>query len=219
MQHIQTVLFDLDGTLIDTAPDMAYALNLLLNEEGREEIPYAHIRPVVSNGSAALVQLGFADITDAQTIERLKQRYLQIYENNLCVHSRLFAGMDELIGRIEQAHKNWGVVTNKPGWLTNPLMQQLNLSLRAACIISGDTTANRKPHPEPMFLACKQANSSAEQCLYVGDAQRDIEAGNRAGMQTIIAQYGYIGDWEVTEQWGADFSINQPQELLKIIGL
>ncbi len=219
MQHIQTVLFDLDGTLIDTAPDMAYALNLLLNEEGREEIPYALIRPVVSNGSAALVQLGFADITDAQTIERLKQRYLQIYENNLCVHSRLFAGMDELIGRIEQAHKNWGVVTNKPGWLTNPLMQQLNLSLRAACIISGDTTANRKPHPEPMFLACKQANSSAEQCLYVGDAQRDIEAGNRAGMQTIIAQYGYIGDWEVTEQWGADFSINQPQELLKIIGL
>lgn len=219
MQHIQTVLFDLDGTLIDTAPDMACSLNLLLNEEGREEMPYQQIRPVVSNGSAALVELGFPDITDEQTSQRLKQRYLQIYEDNLCVHSHLFPGMNELIESIEQQHKNWGVVTNKPGWLTNPLMQQLKLSQRAACIISGDTTANRKPHPEPMLLACKQANSLAEQCLYVGDAQRDIEAGKNAGMQTIIANYGYIGDWEVTEQWGADFSINQPQELLKIIGL
>lgn len=214
MQQIKTVLFDLDGTLIDTAPDMAHALNLLLAEERCNRLPYEAIRPVVSNGSAAVVALGFPEISEGSELARLKQRYLEIYQANLCVHSSLFPGMAELIDQLEQQGKNWGVVTNKPGWLTDPLMRELKLYSRAACVISGDTTANRKPHPEPMFLACKQAGSAAEHCLYIGDAQRDIQAGRNAGMHTMIACYGYIGDWENIDEWGADYRIQQPLEVL-----
>ncbi len=217
MSVIKTVLFDLDGTLIDTAPDMANALNLLLAEECQQALNFEIIRPVVSNGSAALVQLGFADITCTATIERLKKRYLEIYQQKLCIQSRLFPGMSAFIQHIEDRGMNWGVVTNKPGWLTEPLMQQLNLSSRAACMISGDTTANRKPHPEPMHLACQQANSAAEHCIYIGDAQRDIQAGINAGMPTVVARYGYIGEWENIAEWGADYCIDSPDELLALI--
>ena len=217
MSGIKTVLFDLDGTLIDTAPDMANALNFLLAEENQPILSFEKIRPTVSNGSAALVQLGFPDIEDIQTIEHLKKRYLEIYQDKLCIDSKLFPGMLVLIEYIEQKNMNWGVVTNKPGWLTEPLMQQLNLSERAACIISGDTTANRKPHPEPMYLACQQANSTVEQCIYIGDAKRDIHAGMNAGMQTVVARYGYIADWENTADWGADYCIDSPEELLMLV--
>lgn len=217
MTQIRTVLFDLDGTLIDTAPDMANALNLLLQEEQRETMPFNDIRPVVSNGSAALVQLGFPDISDESTLNRLKNRYLEIYETNLCVDSVLFPGMEELLLQIEKRQMNWGVVTNKPGWLTVPLMQQIGLAQRAACMVSGDTTENRKPHPEPMFLACRLANSQASDCIYIGDARRDIEAGNNAGMRTVIAQYGYIGDWETPSQWGAQHSVAQPLDILELL--
>jgi len=217
MRKITTVLFDLDGTLIDTAPDMANALNILLTEEGLDNLSHEQIRPEVSNGSAALVKLGFPDINDEQTLNRLKKRYLEIYENNLCVDSILFPGMEELINNIETRNMNWGVVTNKPGWLTNPLMQQIGLAERAACIISGDTTENRKPHPEPMFLACKLANSKAKNCIYIGDARRDIQAGINAGMQTVIANYGYIGEWECIDDWGADYTINSVNEILQLI--
>jgi len=217
MQSIKTVLFDLDGTLVDTAPDMANALNVLLNEENKAELSYAHIRPVVSNGSAALVQLGFPDEGNVATIERLKKRYLKIYEEMLCIDSSLFPGMAELIEYIEQNNMHWGVVTNKPGWLTQPLMQQLNLHSRAACIISGDTTANRKPHPEPMYLACKLANTSPQHCLYVGDALRDIQAGKNAGMQTMVANYGYIDEAANTADWGANYSIETVPQILNFL--
>ena len=217
MSPIKTVLFDLDGTLIDTAPDMANALIILMQEEGRTPLAYESIRPVVSNGSAALVQLGFPDIECGDTLERLKKRYLVIYEENLCVDSVLFPGMDKLINTIEENDMNWGVVTNKPGWLTDPLMQQIGLADRASCIISGDTTANRKPHPEPMYLACKLSNSKPEHCIYIGDARRDIQAGNNAGMKTVIAHYGYIGDWEDTDDWAADFGIKNPLDVLKFL--
>ncbi|VAW69075.1 Similar to phosphoglycolate phosphatase, clustered with ubiquinone biosynthesis SAM-dependent O-methyltransferase [hydrothermal vent metagenome] len=217
MSVIKTVLFDLDGTLIDTAPDMANALNLLLAEENQPSLSYEVIRPVVSNGSAALVQLGFANIENPQIVERLKKRYLEIYQQKLCVDSKLFPGMSAFIKHIENRGINWGVVTNKPSWLTDPLMQQLNLAERATCVVSGDTTANRKPHPEPMYLACQQANSAAQDCIYIGDAQRDIQAGINAGMLTVIARYGYIGEWEDTTQWGADYCIDSPDELLALI--
>lgn len=209
------MLFDLDGTLIDTAPDMAKALNLLLNEEGKQTLPYENIRPVVSNGSVALVKLGFGD--NPPELDRLKQRYLEIYQAHLCEDSKLFDGMTELLQHIEQHNMNWGVVTNKPGWLTEPLMQQIGLAHRAATIVSGDTTLNRKPHPEPMFHACLRAGSEPAQCIYIGDAQRDIEAGNNAGMQTVVALYGYIGDWENTSEWQASYQIRHPQEILNLI--
>lgn len=217
MPNIKTILFDLDGTLIDTAPDMANALNILLSEEGCNPLTYDAIRPVVSNGSVALVELGFPELECGDTKERLKRRYLDIYEEKLCVDSVLFPGMEKLLDRIEQQNMNWGVVTNKPGWLTEPLMLQIGLTERASCIISGDTTKNRKPHPEPMYLACKESESKPEHCMYIGDALRDIQAGNNAGMKTVIANYGYIGEWENTKDWGADYEIDNPEDVLKFL--
>lgn len=216
-EKINTVLFDLDGTLIDTAPDMAAALDVLCDEEQRPRLPFSAVRPVVSNGSVALVTLAFGDDLDTATLERLKQRYLDIYQDDLAVHSRLFDEMDELLQNLEQNDIKWGVVTNKPGWLTEPLMTALGLSERAACIVSSDSTENRKPHPEPMFYACKLADANPQHCVYVGDARRDIEAGHNAGMKTIVAEYGYIGDWENTDDWQADHSIQRPSQILALL--
>ena len=214
---ITTVLFDLDGTLIDTAPDMAAALDILCDEEQHPRLPFNQVRPVVSNGSVALVTLAFGDDLETETLERLKTRYLEIYQNNLAVHSQLFDEMENLLLQLEQKNIKWGVVTNKPGWLTEPLMESLGLHQRAACIVSSDSTKNRKPHPEPMYHACKLANSQPDECVYVGDARRDIEAGQNAGMKTIIAEYGYIGDWENTDDWHADHSIQTPSQLLALL--
>jgi len=211
---ISTVLFDLDGTLIDTAPDMAAALDILCDEEQHARLPFSEVRPVVSNGSVALVKLAFGEQLESQTLDRLKQRYLEIYQNSLAVQSQLFEEMNDLLTYLEQNNIKWGVVTNKPGWLTEPLMETLGLHLRAACIVSSDSTVNRKPHPEPMYYACKLADSRPEECIYVGDARRDIEAGQNAGMKTVIAKYGYIGAWEKTEDWQADYSIQRPSQLL-----
>jgi N-acetyl-D-muramate 6-phosphate phosphatase len=217
LSNIKTVLFDLDGTLIDTAPDMANALNILLQEEEKKALPFDVIRPVVSNGSIALVTLGFGEQIEENYLRYLKERYLEIYQENLCVDSVLFNGMENLLNEIESKNMNWGVVTNKPGWLTDPLMEEIGLSKRAACIVSGDTTTHRKPHPEPMYYACLKANSKPQQCLYIGDAQRDIEAGNNAGMKTIVASYGYIGDWENSADWGADITIDRPEEIIEYL--
>lgn len=214
---ITTVLFDLDGTLIDTAPDMAAALDLLCDEEQQTRLPFSRVRPVVSDGSVALVTLAFGDNLDTNTLERLKTRYLEIYKNDLAVHSQLFDEMDELLSKLEQKNIKWGVVTNKPGWLTEPLMEALGLHQRAACIVSSDSTENRKPHPEPMYYACKLADSQPGECVYVGDARRDVEAGQNAGMKTIIAEYGYIGVGENTDDWQADHSIQNPSQLLALL--
>lgn len=211
------MLFDLDGTLIDTAPDMAAALDILCDEEQHARRPYSDVRPIVSNGSVALVKLAFGEDMDLQTLERLKKRYLEIYQQHLAVHSQLFEEMDKLLLQLERNGIKWGVVTNKPGWLTEPLMESLGLHERAACIVSADSTNNRKPHPEPMFYACKLTNAQPDECIYIGDARRDIEAGHNAGMKTVIAGYGYIADSENTEDWRADHSIQSPSQILSLI--
>lgn len=216
LKNITTVLFDLDGTLIDTAPDMAGALDILCNEEQQPLLPYKKIRPIVSDGSIALVKLAFGNTIDTVTLDRLKTRYLKIYQENLAIHSQLFDEMNDLLFYLEENNIKWGVVTNKPGWLTEPLMKALNLHHRAACIVSADSTTNRKPHPEPMLYACKLTNSAPEECIYIGDAQRDIEAGHNAGMKTIIAEYGYIRVDENTKSWQADYSIRSPSQLLTL---
>ena len=217
MGHISTVLFDLDGTLIDTAPDMALALDKLCAEEHQPILPFAQVRPVVSNGSVALVKLAFGEQLDTARLEYLKQRYLDIYQQSLAIKSKLFAGTEAVLQKLESSQQKWGVVTNKPGWLTLPLMQALNLDTRAACIVSGDSTQNRKPHPEPMHYACELAGSKSNECVYIGDARRDIEAGRNAGMKTLIAGYGYIGDWENTADWGADAQLEKPEDILLYI--
>lgn len=212
--RLRTVLFDLDGTLADTAPDISFALNTLLDEQGRAPLPYPVIRPVVSHGSNALVTLGFGLRQGDPGFDTLKARFLSIYESHLVVDTRLFPGMAELLETLTAQGRNWGVVTNKPGWLTEPLLERLGVVGQAACIISGDTTAHRKPHPAPMLLACRQAGSEPARCLYVGDAQRDIEAGKNAGMHTLVAQFGYIGADEQPQHWGADAMIHTPAAIM-----
>ncbi len=214
MSIIKTVLFDLDGTLIDTAPDMAAALVKLCEEEKQPVLEYKTIRPHVSNGSVALVKLAFGNQLDKHRLEQLKTRYLAIYKNNLAVESKLFDEMDAVLLELEKQQIKWGVVTNKPGWLTLPLMQALKLDKRATCIVSADSTKNRKPHPEPMYYACKLSNSLASECLYIGDAKRDIEAGHNAGMKTMVALYGYISADDNPATWHAGFSIKKPADIL-----
>lgn len=210
---IRTVLFDLDGTLADTAPDLAYALNLLLAEEGKSTLPYQAICPVVSHGATALIRLGFGNIADAG-LERLRSRFLSLYSDNLVRRTQLFPGITELLAELKRRGLNWGIVTNKPAALAEPLVARLPLPTAPAGIVSGDTTANRKPHPEPLLQACIRAGSQPGQCLYVGDAERDIEAGRRAGMKTLVALFGYISKEDQPERWGADGLIRSPREVL-----
>jgi len=211
---IRTVLFDLDGTLADTAPDLALALNTLLEQTGKPPLPYERIRQEASYGGTALVRLGFGLNPDDNEFAELRQRFLDLYQRHLCVDTRLFDGMESVLDEIANAKMNWGIVTNKPAYLTDPLVKLLGLTDKAVAIVSGDTTNNSKPHPEPLLHACDLAGSRPEQCLYVGDAQRDIEAGLRAGMKTLVATFGYIRDDDITDDWGADGAIASPAELI-----
>lgn len=210
----RTVLFDLDGTLLDTAPDLADALNTVLVENRRSPLPLEDIRPVVSHGGIALIELGFRLDRSDPAFEPLRQRLLEIYRDNVSRHTRPFPGISELLDDIEQRGLNWGIVTNKPGWLTEPLLKDLELFDRAACIVSGDTLDERKPHPAPMLHASELANSRPGQCVYIGDAQRDIEAGNNAGMQTLVALFGYLQEEDQPHTWNASSMIEHPQDLL-----
>ncbi len=212
-QQIKTVLFDLDGTLADTAPDLADALNTVLLHNGKEALPFEQIRPVVSHGGMALVSLGFGIEPEHPEFDPLRQQLLEIYANGIANKTRLFPGMAELLDSIESAGMNWGVVTNKPAWLTNPLLEALQLTQRAISIVSGDTLAERKPHPSPLLYACQQAGSQEYECVYVGDAERDIVAGHKAGMKTIVALFGYIGTEDRPDTWGADALLESPQAI------
>jgi 2-phosphoglycolate phosphatase len=214
MTRIRTVLFDLDGTLADTAPDLAAALNALLVEENRPALPFRVIRPVVSHGSTGLLQLGFGlKPTDADFV-RLRERLLALYAANLCHETRVFPGVTELLARLVARDIKWGIVTNKPAFLTEPLIAQLALAHAPACVVSGDTVTNRKPHPEPMLHACAIARAQPSETLYVGDAERDIRAGRDAGMKTLVALFGYIEENEEPERWGADGMIDAPLDVL-----
>ena len=215
MPKIKTVLFDLDGTLADTAPDLANALNHVLINHNYEPLPYETIRPIVSHGGMALVTLGFGE--EHPEFDSLYKELLDHYQANIANETTLFPGMDELLLDLEKKNISWGVVTNKPGWLTDPLLKALNLTSRAATVVSGDTLEERKPHPAPLLHACEQAGSKADECLYVGDAERDIKAGNRAGMISIVALFGYIAESDMPDTWGAHSSINTPQAIIPII--
>ena len=212
---IRTGLFDLDGTLLDTAPDLADALHAVLAENRRVPLPYEEIRGVVSHGGMALIRLGFDISPDDPDFEPLRQRLLDIYLANIANRTRPFPGMTELLVELERRGLNWGVVTNKPGWLTDPLLRQLDLYDRAACVVSGDTLSERKPHPAPMLHACSRTGSLPAQCVYVGDAERDIEAGRNARMHTLVALFGYFMADDRPLEWLADGSISQPLDLLE----
>lgn len=209
------ILFDLDGTLADTAQDLAFTLNRLLAHEGYHTLPFEQIRPIVSNGASALIEFGFGNAVPAEKFKQLTQQFLDIYQNHLTHRTTLFPGMAELLETIENDGQLWGVVTNKPSWLTDPLMEELGLAQRAACIVSGDTVEYKKPHPQPLLHACEVMGVSAAECVYIGDAQRDIEAGRRAGMKTLAALFGYISEGDDPADWGADGMIEHPLEILE----
>jgi len=211
---IRTVLFDLDGTLLDTAPDLATALNTVLKENHREPLAFETIRGAVSHGGVALIRLGFGLNEFHPDFEPLRQRLLTVYRNHISDQTRLFPGMAESLAQLEQDGLSWGVVTNKPAWLTEPLLKNLGLLERAACVVSGDTLPQRKPHPAPILHACKQTGSAPQQCVYVGDARRDIEAGRNACMHTLVALFGYFRDEDRPHEWQADHLLERPQDLL-----
>ncbi len=210
---IAAVLFDLDGTLIDTAPDMAAALNNLLLEEHFEPLSLETIRPFVSQGGLALVSLGFADQVKTAELEPLRQRFLSHYLAIVADNSRLFDGMEAVLSGLEEQSIPWGIVTNKPEWLTHPLLRQLDLAERAAVVVGGDTLAKRKPDPLPLIFAADRLSVTCQDCVYIGDDERDIIAGNAAGMTTLIATYGYIEAGADIHSWGANGLINRPDEL------
>jgi phosphoglycolate phosphatase len=214
---IKTVLFDLDGTLVDTAPDLSETLNRLLINHQLPIISLESIRPYVSHGTIGMLGFAFGLTKSDPEFAGLRQEFLQIYRNHLCYQSKLFEGMDEVLDFIEKRKLTWGVVTNKPDFLTKPLMQELSLEHRCACIVSGDTLPTSKPDPAPMFYAAELAGSKAAECVYVGDAERDIKAGKGAGMQTLIARYGYIEENDDPNLWQADGSIDHPAGLIEWI--
>jgi 2-phosphoglycolate phosphatase len=214
LNAIQAVLFDLDGTLADTAPDLAHALNAVLEEQGRDPLPYEHIRSHVSQGGAALVRLGFGADLGRGRFEALRARFLEHYQSRLCVGTRLFPGMAQVLESIERQGLAWGVVTNKPTWLTDPLITALDLTRRAGCIVCGDTTEQKKPHPRPLLHACQCLGLAPARCLYVGDDPRDVQAGKAAGMSTLVARYGYIHAGTDPAQWDADGCIDTALDLL-----
>jgi phosphoglycolate phosphatase len=208
------MLFDLDGTLLDTAPDMARALNQLRLERSQPELPLERIRPFVSHGAAGLIRLGFGLQPDDPEFGPLRLRFLSLYDAALAVDTALFTGMEHVLARLEKRRIPWGIVTNKPGWLTDPLLHALDLFQRAGCVVSGDTVPRRKPDPEPLLHACNLIGIEPQRCVYIGDAERDVQAGNRAGMTTLIARYGYLGAEDAPEAWEAHGIVDSPEDLL-----
>jgi len=214
---IRLVLFDLDGTLADTAPDLAATVNRMLARRGREPLPLAELRPLASHGARGLIGRAFGIRPDEADYETLRQEFFSEYEAALCRDTALFPRMDETLLAIESHGIRWGIVTNKIARFTDPLVRALNLAERATCVVSGDTTAHAKPHPAPLLHALRQAGRSAGEAIYVGDDLRDVQAGQAAGIRTVVAAYGYLGDGIPIEDWGADAVIAAPLELLDFI--
>jgi phosphoglycolate phosphatase len=215
---LRGVLFDLDGTLLDTAPDMAAALNCLRLAEGLEELPFEQIRPHVSHGAPRLLRLAFGE-PEAERHESLRRRFLDYYRAALAVHTRLFDGFESVLSAIERSGMRWGIVTNKPGWLAAPLLAEVGLAQRCACLVAGDTLAERKPHPMPLLHAARLLGLEPRECVYVGDAERDVQAARNAGMIPLVAGFGYLGDGEDPAAWQAEAIFARPQELVEWLGL
>ncbi len=212
--HVTCVLFDLDGTLLDTAPDLIPALNRSLRMEGLPSVTADRIKPYISHGAAAMVRASLNGTFNDETQRKVLDRMLNDYRTHIADHTTFFSGMATTLDRLESRGVKWGVVTNKRERFTFPLLDALNLTSRASCIVCGDTTENSKPHPDPMLEACKQAGVKPDQCLYVGDSANDIEAGKNAGMKTMTAAYGYLKPGDDPDVWGADALIQSPAEIL-----
>jgi phosphoglycolate phosphatase len=213
---VRAVLFDLDGTLVDTAPDMVAVLADMQAAHGLARLPYVTGRAQVSNGAIGLLRLAFPG-REIDMFGALHVEYLERYARSLCVNSALFPGLAKLLDDLDRRRCPWGVVTNKPAHLTEPLMRALRLADRAACIVSGDTLPERKPDPAPLLLAASRLGVVPAESVYIGDAARDIDAGRAAGMTTIAAAYGYIVPDDKIENWGADSIVADTSELAQVL--
>ena len=211
---MQLILFDLDGTLLDTAPDLGAALNTLRADHNLPPLSAERIRPLVSHGSPALLKLGFGIEPQDSRYAGMRARLLDIYRNCLSRKTRFFPGIEVLLEELEQRALRWGIVTNKPAALTQPLVETFQLHTRAVCVVSGDSTPRRKPHPDQLLHACALAGVEPQTAAYVGDAERDVEAAHSAGMRAVVALYGYIGDDEQPQNWQADGLLVAPADLL-----
>ena len=211
---IRGVLFDLDGTLLDTAHDMMNALNALRAEENLAPLPYEKVRCQVSHGANALVKLSFGELSTTEH-EVMRQRLLDIYRKQLAKHTVLFEGGDEMLRDLERRGLHWGIVTNKPGWLTDPLLVEVGLHTRARAVVSGDTLAQRKPHPLPLLHAAETMGLKPEECVYAGDAERDMQAAQAAGMFALVAGFGYLGEDDRADQWFSHGWLDTPLDLLE----
>ncbi len=214
---MRPLLFDLDGTLVDTAPDLGAAANALRRLRGLPPLPLAQYRPVASAGARGLIHAALGLSPEHPEFPALRDHFLQHYRQHLADQSRLFDGLEPLLGRLEQRGTPWGVVTNKPAWLTQPLMQALALDERAAVCVSADEASAPKPAPDALLLACQRAGLDARECYYIGDDERDIVAGRAAGMITVAVRWGYIGTGAPIEHWGADHLIDTVPDLVALV--
>ena len=214
---VRAVLFDLDGTLADTAPDLGRALNRMREERRLEAIPIASLRPRASSGARGLLGAGFGVTPESESYEALRDRFLVLYEENLCIDTRLFDGIPGLLDAIESQGLRWGIVTNKAKRYTEPLLDTLGVGARAACIVSGDSTPHIKPHPASLLRAAEILALPPADCLYVGDDLRDVQAARAAGMRFAAAGWGYLGEGGDPKHWGADALLSRPHDILDLL--
>jgi phosphoglycolate phosphatase len=211
----RAILFDLDGTLADTAPDLAAAVNWLRTERGLEPTPYTVLRPTASAGARGMIGAAFGLAPGDEGYEELRLAWFDRYQSAMAVHSTLFGGVVELLDGIRTAGMEWGIVTNKPARFTDPLLPQIGLA-HAGCVVSGDTTGFAKPHPAPLLEGARRLGIAPQECWYVGDDKRDVEAGQAAGMITVACAWGYCGTIEPST-WGADYLLDTPTDLLEAL--
>jgi phosphoglycolate phosphatase len=214
---IAAVLFDLDGTLADTAPDMARTVNEMRKRRGLDPVPLPRVRPHVSKGARGMIGAAFGVMPDHPDYPRMRDEFLAIYGDNLCVDTRLFPGMPELLDGLEGAGIAWGVVTNKDDRFAKPLVEALGLAERARVVVGGDTCERAKPHPDPLLHAATVIGVEPASALYVGDDERDVQAARAAQMRVLVAGFGYLGDGTPPALWGADGIIEEPGGVAKWI--
>lgn len=210
---IDAVLFDLDGTLVDSAPDMARTVNLMRSSRGLEAVPLELVRAHVSSGASGMIGAAFGVKPEHSEFKAMRDEFLALYGDNLCVHTRLFPGMIELLDSLEARKIAWGVVTNKYERFARPIIDELGLGARAAVVVGGDTCARAKPFPDPLLFAAAAMGVAACRALYVGDDERDVQAARAAGMPVIVAGYGYLGDGRPPSTWGADSIVQSAGEI------
>lgn len=218
-ENVQAVLFDLDGTLIDSAPDLGAAVDKMRVARGMSSLPLSHYRPMAGAGARGMIGLAFGWTPDHPDYEQLKEEFFVNYESCMTERTFAFEGVAELIQNLERMQMPWGVVTNKSKRFAEPLTRAMPLFANAAVVISGDTTPHAKPHPAPLLEAAKRLGVDPAACVYVGDDERDIVAGHAAQMRTVAATYGYLGAQSDVGHWQAHAQIDSPEQLLKLLNV